>query len=67
MRWNSGSVDLGIFSETSLLEGIINMDETLEVRPAQYSPQCGDNLAVLEKFREPDKVLEVLVGKAVAA
>lgn len=42
------------------LEGIVEVDQGLEVRPAQFSPQCGDNLRIRKGLGKPDKMPQVL-------
>ena len=46
------------------LERIIQVDEGLEVRPAQFSPQRGDNLGIGERFREANHVAQRFLTEA---
>jgi hypothetical protein len=46
------------------LERIVEVDQGLEMRPAQLSPQRGDSLLVGKCLREPHHVTQVLGGEA---
>src|SRR3970282_569749 len=48
------------------LEGILHRNERLEMRPAQLSPTCGDNLRVREGLGELQHPAQVLFAKAPA-
>ena len=46
---------------------VVDVDDLLEVSPAQFSPQCGDNLLIREYLGESEHVPQAFLGEAAAA
>jgi hypothetical protein len=42
------------------------VDELFEIRPRQFSPQCGDNVFIGKRFREPNHAKQISGRKAPA-
>jgi hypothetical protein len=52
------------FGVETPLERFFDWEQGLKMRPAQLSPQCGDNLFIGESFRKLDHAAQVLFAKS---
>lgn len=58
--------DTADFKVEIAFEGVVDVDQRLEVRPGQFSPHCRENFLIRKNLRQPHAVAQLLLAPALA-